>query len=343
MDMALYYPDAGYYTRHKEPIGLSGDYYTTPHLTSLFGDLVAKQLEEMWRLLGCTPFTIVEYGAGSGYLCNQILFSLERVPDLYKDLRYFIVEKKSADHPGKLNTPELVEWCQSMDEVPSFSGCVVSNELLDNFPVHQVVMHEGLKEVFVDYKSGFREIFKPAAIYLFEYLEQFSITLSEGQRTEINLDAKLWIRGISEKLSKGFMITIDYGYISPERYIQSRSSGTIVCYHQHKINEDPYKHTGEQDITAHVNFSALRKWGTDNGFQTCGYTDQRYFLLGLGLTTHLQEVEKETFYKNLTSEEKSFLLHTLMVDMGTKFKVLIQQKGVENPMLSGLRYSGNFF
>ena len=138
-------------------------------------------------------------------------------------------------------------------------------------------------------------------------------------------------------MTKGFIITIDYGFPSSELYQSYRNLGTIVCYYKHAVNDQPYSNIGEQDITAHVNFSALDHWGSRNGLVNCGFTTQSQFLSGLGLTEYLRKLElKEK--NNFDFRKKFMLLHTLLLSMGRKFKVLIQQKGLQKPRLSGLQF-----
>lgn len=341
MEMALYYPGLGYYTSGKEKIGDNGDYYTSPWLTSIFGEMIAKQFEEMWKILGRKNFTIVEYGGGNGMLCRDIIQQLEKNNDLHDKLRYRIIEKKERI-PGdqQLNFSGKLSWHESLDDMPIFDGVILSNELVDNFSINQVVMQEELMEVFVDYKNdGFIELLQPASAVLKDYLAQLGIALPKGFRTEINLQAIDWIKNIARRLHKGFVVTIDYGYSSTDLYNANRSKGTLVCYHQHAINYCPYINIGEQDITTHVNFSALNHWGTKSGLQYNGFTNQAHFLLGLGLTEHINKKEQISKNNFKTNTNQALLLHTFLSDIGRKFKVLIQNKGIPKPKLSGLQFS----
>jgi len=338
MEMALYYPGLGYYNRPDDQIGQTGDFYTSSSLSSIFGALIGKQLEEMWHLTGKGEFTIVEYGAGTGLLCRDILGYLKNNPALYDQLHYAIIEKSaSMRERQKKHLMEKVSWHNSVQELDPVTGCILSNELIDNFAVHQVVMEENLMEVFVDVQDGFVEVLRPADQKLKDYLAEFNISLPKGFRTEINLEARDWLTGAAATLRKGFILTIDYGYSAENYYHKNRSKGTLLCYHQHRVNDQPYQHIGQQDITCHVNFSALCRWGHQNGLSCCGLASQAQFLLSLGFHNQLK--------KSCTAEEdvlqlamaQARLTHTLLVDMGTKFKVLIQQKGFpERPVLSGV-------
>jgi SAM-dependent MidA family methyltransferase len=345
MEMCLYYPELGYYTAVHNTIGKQGDFYTSSYLTPAFGAMIARQLEEMWSILGEDKFTVVEYGAGTGMLCNDILTYLKNNSKLYKHLHYCIIEKSPAMREiekatlTRSNLCEKVSWHNSIHDVPGITGCVLSNELVDNFSVHQVVMDNELKEVFVDYDNGFIEQLQPAGKALTDYLTEQDTILPEKFRCEINLEALKWINEISACLKKGYIITIDYGYSGAELYCDRHSQGTIVCYHNHSVNDCPYEHIGRQDITSHVNFSALDHWGMKSGLFSCGFTNQASFLLGLGLNEYLTQSMNHA--KNFSDLKRNALLkYMLLIDMGDKYKVLIQQKEAPNQVLTGLKLSG---
>lgn len=340
MEMSLYYPELGYYTSTKDKIGQNGDFYTSSNLTAAFGAMIARQIEEMWNLLDQNPFTIVEYGAGTGALCHDILDYLKNNDKLYEKLNYCIIEKSlPMREKEKTHLNEKVSWYDTIQEIPEITGCILSNELVDNFSVHQVIMEDELMEVFVDYNNGFIEILKPAEKALTDYLSELNVVLPKGFQTEINLEATEWVKEIAVSLKKGYAITIDYGYPSSELYSKRRSCGTIICYNKHRINEHPYHDIGEQDITAHVNFSALCHWGFKNGIECCGFTDQAHFLLALGFKEYLRKTTETGQNLKHSALNEALLTHTLLMDMGSKFKVLIQQKGMSKKTLSGLKFS----
>lgn len=341
MEMALYHPEGGYYTAAQNRIGKTGDFYTSPHLTPAFGAMIGRQLEEMWGQLETGHFTVVEYGAGTGTLCRDILAYLKNNKKLYAQLAYCIIEKSPAmRQAGKALLPEKVSWVNSIQDIAGCTGCILSNELLDNFSVHQVVMEEKLMEVFVGYEDGFVEQLKPAPKVLVDYLAELQVVLPKGFRTEINLGATQWIKEIAAALKKGFLITIDYGDRSGQLYCGRRSGGTVLCYHKQTINDNPYLNIGGQDITAHVNFSALCHWGFKHGLLCCGLTSQASFLLALGFKDYLRKVlalEAGQNWMELVKKE-ALLSHTLLIDMGLRLKVLIQRKGLAWKELSGLKY-----
>ncbi len=336
MEMALYYPELGYYTSTKDKIGKGGDYYTSPNLSPAFGEMLGKQLEEIWHILGEKEFTVVEMGAGTGILSCDVLEYLKKNQELYNDLDYCIIEKSPAmREEQRKRLGEEVKWYDSIHELVGMTGCVFSNELVDAFPVHQMVMKNELMEVFVDYKDDFVEVMKPASDELKDYFSELGVVLPQDYRTEINLDAVEWIKELGASLKKGFVFTIDYGYPSLELYPEYRNKGTLMCYYKHTANENPYRHIGEQDITSHVNFSALEHFGQKNGLELCGFTDLAHFLLGLGIEEYLkklQETNPPDYHKKILQ------VKALMMEMGETFKVLIQKKGVECKELSGVKY-----
>lgn len=336
MEMALYYPGLGYYTSPVEKFGKEGDYYTSPIISSMYGQMLGKQLEEMWYLLGKESFTIVEYGAGTGALAGDILTWLKNNEVLYNDLQYVIIEKSESLRKVQQHLPaDKVRWVDDIQEINGFTGCVLSNEVLDNFAVHSVVMKDELMEVFVDYTDGFKEILKPAGTILKEYLFEQNITLPADYRTEINLQAINWIKDIAENMQKGFVITVDYGYPAPEYYAEKRSLGTLACYYRHTVTEKYYENIGKQDITAHVNFTALVVYGKKAGLQFSGFCNQNYFLRSLGLANHLRTLEM-----NAENKESFLEINKLIMDMGHKFKVLIQHKNTDVKFLTGMQFSG---
>lgn len=280
MEIALYYPDLGYYTSSAEKIGKEGDYYTSPYLTNLFGEMIGKQLEEMWYLLGEKDFTIVEYGAGPGALCLDILGYLKNNKPLYEALNYYIIEKSSAMRAKEQQLlKEKVKWVNAITEIPPVTGCILANEVVDNFSVHAVMMEDELMELFVNYDNGFLELWQQASPAVKKYLKELNVDLPKGYRAEINLQAIDWIKEVATALNAGFVLTIDYGATSADLYSAARKSGTLLCYHKHSINDNIFDNIGQQDITAHVNFSALHHWGLQYGLEPAGFTSQAHFLL----------------------------------------------------------------
>lgn len=349
MELALYHPLWGYYTSAKEKIGPEGDYYTSPHVHPVFGYCVARQLQEMWQVSGCpSQFVLIEYGAGKGLLAEDIIQYLRSSnPDFFACLTYFIVEispyhrQVQESRLAQLKVPEeKLSWVGDLHEInhgEAICGCVFSNELVDAFPVHRVILEQGeLREIFVgtNQDSFYDVTGELSSPLLAEYVSKAQINLVEGQQVEVNLEAIRWLETISRYLEKGFVMTIDYGYQSKELEQPHRFDGTIMCYYHHKANPDPYRAIGWQDITAHVNFSALMNYGKTMGFKTAGLTNQMKFLVNLGIFDFMErETDAQERYQTGLAVKR-----LIMPDgMGERFRVLIQQKGVPSAPLTGLK------
>lgn len=331
MDMCLYFPGAGYYTSGHTRIGPEGDFFTSSSVTSAFGIAVARQMEEIWGLMGKGAFTIVEYGAGTGRLCFDIIEYLKKNDVLFGHLRYCIVERADSCCRYEDAFDGKVHCYRSISDIAGEIHCIFSNELIDNFPVHQVVMESVLSEVYVDYRGQqFKEIRRPASEPLKIYFQELDVLLPCGFRTEVNLDALNWLREAASHMNRGFIITIDYGGTSEELYKKYRDCGTLTCYRKHMINDDPFSNIGQQDITAHVNFSALCHWGAKNGLNTCAMLSQADFLIALGFRQHLRDIctQRSNMDICMQAKQEAAVMRTLLVTMGSKFKVLIQSKGM---------------
>lgn len=343
MAMSLYDPILGYYASYREKIGREGDYYTAPHLTPVFGAMIGKQILEIRRLLGDEGFIIVEIGGGKGLLSSDILDFIKREDSTFYDrVQYHIIETNpelKEKEFGTLNGNRVI-WHNNLDGLqPGIKGVFISNELVDSFPVHQVIMEDNrLREVFVDWVDGrFVEVIKdPSTDSLEYYFKEMGIDLAEGYRTEANLDALKWLERVGGFLDKGFVITIDYGYLSDELYQSYRSRGTLLCYYRHTTCEDPYTRIGYQDITSHVNFSALIHWGKKKGLEFTGFTNQTNFLINIGVEDYIRDIAKEsTDYRDYMKRMLP-IKNLMMPAMGETFKVLIQHKGIKSPSLRGL-------
>ncbi len=308
MEMALYYPGEGYYTHRGGLLGVRGDYYTAPHLSPLFGQLIARQLIEFWQNLGSpASFQIVEGGAGQGLLAGDILSILQQnAPELWPGLSYTIIEiseplrlaqrRRLSAIPGGSELIGKVAWRDLTEFEPGeVKGVILSNELLDAFPVHLVIVEPaGLREIYVtfDEESGrFEETVGPLSTSeLSRYFERLGLDLHSygaGYRTEVNLDALGWLSRAAGILGRGYILTVDYGYTAERRYHPLRRSGTLQCYTAHTVHTNPYVNVGVQDITAHVDFTSLMREGEASGLKNEGFTSQALFLAGLGLGDHL--------------------------------------------------------
>lgn len=338
MESCLYHPQYGYYMTSRQRIGREGDFFTSSSVHTLFGQLIARQLHQMWEILGFpSDFVIAEQGAGAGHLCLDILDTLQAdFPAFYRSMRYCLVEI-SAEGRGRqvqllLKHQSRVSWCQQSD-LANMVGCYLSNELVDAFPVHLVEMHNGkLQEVFVTVSNGmFQEVLQgPSTEALADYLQWSGVEITEGNRAEINLVAPVWMHNVAGLLLRGFILTIDYGYQAMDLYAPWRAGGTLMCYYQHTSGDNPYIRIGEQDITTHVDFSALVKAGRENGVQQLFYGDQCKFLLGLGFVDALMEAQAREKEPHRAQALRLTLKNLILPEggMGEIFKVLIQEKGV---------------
>ena len=355
MEMALYEPELGYYSSEKTIIGRSGDFYTSSHLHPTFGMMIGKQIEEMWEIMNKpSVFQIVEMGSGAGYLCKDILEyykglgiggqGLER--EIIKNLQYIIVELNPAmrEQQKKLlsDYSDKIRWASSVRELNDIKGCFLSNELLDAFPVHIIEMNDEIKEIFIsaDNEKLIEIKGAPGASEIADYLKEFSIEFEKGHRTEINLEIKKWLGEINRILTEGFILTIDYGYSSKDYYSEDRDRGTLLCYHEHRVTENPYQNIGEQDITAHVNFSSVKKWGDEIGIKTIGFCRQGTFLVSLGIDEAIAEIYKNSAdYSFEVARIKKLILPGTM---GETHKVIIQYKGSRKPALRGFTIKNQF-
>ena len=282
MDVALYHPQFGYYTAGAPKVGWTGDFFTSAHLHSLFGACIARQLLQMWASLACPrPFHVLEEGAGHpALLAEQVqAFAREHAPALAEALEYRTLDVGQA----------------ASGAAPAAPHVLLSNELIDAFPVHLVETQGGrLLEVYVVAREGrlTEQRAEPSSEAVASYLDGFKVPwrgFGDGWRAEINLRALEWVRGAAARLAPGgFALTIDYGATARRLYTRRRRRGTLLCYFRHTTNEEPLARPGQQDMTAHVNFSALIEEGRRAGLRRSRFTTQREFLLGLGIRDDLE-------------------------------------------------------
>jgi SAM-dependent MidA family methyltransferase len=294
-----------YYASSRNPIGTSGgDFYTSADLDPVFGQLLARQFETWARDI--PSFTVVELGAGKGLLARDIL--------RHRSFPYRILERSAVMRERQQEMLKGFDGVQWVDELPEHvTGCIFSNEFFDALPVHRVVCRGGsLKEIFVS--EEFREIEAEPG-------RPFDVRLAEGHATEIHLDAREWIRRIAGSLERGYHLVIDYGYLRDAYLAQSK--GTLMCYWRHQAVEDPYSRVGEQDITAHVNFSDLME--EDASLETVRFATQMEYLISLGI---LDELEKLATSGDAASLARLVKIKNLILParMGERFKVLVQRK-----------------
>lgn len=346
MDFVLYDSQYGYYSAGNVEIGSQGDFFTSASLGADFGELLAQQFAQMWEILERpTPFVALEMGAGQGLLAADILrYWQQHYPELLERVEYIIVEQSPSliDRQQKL----LQEWLdkgieirwKSWDEIAdeSLIGCCFSNELVDAFPVHRVTKNAGtLQEIYVAFSEAelIEVVGELSSDRILDYFQLIDIDITtalypEGYQTEVNLAALSWLETAANKLRHGYLLTIDYGYTAQRYYQPARSQGTLQCYFQHRRHNNPYVNLGQQDITAHVNFTALERKGELCGLKTVGFTQQGLFLMALGLSDRLAELSSGKFaLQNILQRRDA--LHQLIDPAGLgNFGVLVQSKGL---------------
>ena len=349
MEMALYHPRHGYYRSPREKMGRAGDYLTSPEVHPLFGHMVGRQLAEMWEVMGSPGrFDLLEMGAGNGLLARDILRWSQRLhPAFLEALAYRIAETSPALVERQRQTVEALGLPDSKvtwepDEVPtagSVSGCLLSNELVDSFPVHRVAVEGGeLLEVYVVWREGRfqEELGPPSTPELAAYFQRLGLLPGEGCRAEVNLAALVWMRRVAAALARGFVLTFDYGHEAGDLYAPWRRDGTLLCFYRHNPSSDPYARVGKQDMTAHVDFTSLVEEGRRHGLESLGMTSQSRYLAALGIGEALarapgDELSLEEYYARRRAVSE------LLDPAGLgRIRVLVQAKGVGPCALRGL-------
>ncbi|MBD2243869.1 class I SAM-dependent methyltransferase [Nostoc sp. FACHB-888] len=357
MDLALYHPEYGYYSSNAVKIGFKdSDFFTSPNLCPDFGELLAEQFLQMWEILGKPiPFSLVEMGAGQGLLALHILkYHQQHNPDFFTVLEYIIVEKSPTLRQEQQQRLQdfPVRWCNLEDIPPNaIAGCFFSNELVDAFPVHQFILETGeLREIYVTTSQnltpligeglGERSNFafvevtgEPSTPQLAEYLNlvgiDFTHAYPDGYRSEINLAALDWLSIVADRLQRGYVLTIDYGYPASRYYNPRRSQGTLQCYYHHRFHDNPYINIGRQDITAHIDFTALEIWGEKCNLKNVGFIQQGLFLMALGLGDRIAALSSQQQPLSQLLKRRD-ALHQFLDPTGLGgFGVLVQSKGLD--------------
>jgi SAM-dependent MidA family methyltransferase len=303
MELALYDPDGGYYRGSELRPGRGGDFLTAPEAHPIFGQALANQLVEVWeRLDRPTPFVVQEHGAGAGTLAEAILRRLERAgPELLAVLRYVPIEidaRRVEAFTARLAAAGFADRIMPEGEDRSFTGVVLANEVLDALPVHRIGIRDGsLAERFVAVGAEGRLIEgwgPPSSPALGERLEAEGVQLAEGQSAEVCLALDGWIADAVEPLERGLLLLIDYGAVATALYdAVRRPQGTVRAFARHRLSDDLYGHVGRQDLTAHVDLTALGRAADAAGLAPVGETSQAEFLIGNGAEALLQEVQAD--------------------------------------------------
>jgi SAM-dependent MidA family methyltransferase len=319
MELALYAPGLGYYAGGAEKLGTAGDFVTAPELGSLFGRTLARQVAELLPQGG----ELLEFGAGSGALAAALLGEL--------DSAYRILETSAALRARqRARLGERAGWLQGLPE--RFRGVMLANEVLDAMPVHALAWRDaGVFERGVSESAGtLAWAERPAEGELLE--EARKIDVPAPYESEIGLAACAWMRSVAARLDEGALLIIDYGFPRAEYYHPQRAMGTLMCHYRHRAHGDVFFHPGLQDITAHVDFSALAEAASEAGLEVLGYASQAQFLVNCGITEVLGQAnaEQALHYAPLASEANKLLSPA---EMGELFKVLAVGRAVKQPLL----------
>lgn len=348
MEQVLYHPNHGYYSTGRAQLGRTGDYFTNVSVGSLFGRLVAVQLNEIWQQLGAPPvFSIVEQGAHNGDLGRDILRALSADwPQCYQAAQYQIVEPFAPLQQDQKHTlaqfSDRVRWFDSLDQLPRFVGVHFSNELLDAMPVHLIrAAHPEQRsngswlEKRVAWQDD-RFNFVECAISDPELKQQVAAlpSLPPGSELEVNLAALDWIDRVSQKLARGFLLTTDYGYVASQLHLEVAHPGTLHCRRRQQALSSPFDSPGDGDITAHINWTALGQRARSRGLDVAGFTDQHHFLTGI-ISTHPEQLDNADA---AARRQLQTLLHPEI--MGRAFQVLALARDVSpNAALTGFRFA----
>ncbi len=334
MELALYAPGLGYYSAGSRKLGRDGDFVTAPELSPLFGRCLARQLAE---LIGHGLRDVLEVGAGSGALAADLLPELAALghsPDSYSILEVSADLRQRQQQRIAERAPQQAAAVHWLDRLPAdFTGIIIGNEVLDAIPTHIVRVHEGaIEEAGVVRGSGdlpFARGYRAAAGELLK--RAAALELPEGYETEIQLAARAFVTSFARQLQRGVLLFVDYGFPLREYYHPQRASGTLMCHYRHHAHADPLVLVGLQDITTHIDFSAMAQAGAAAGLEVLGYTNQAQFLINCGITDILSETPATDAraYAPIASQAQMLLSPA---EMGELFKVIALGKGDTVPL-----------
>lgn len=336
MEQVLYRPGLGYYAAGARKFGAAGDFVTSPELTALFGQALSRQVAQV---MAASAPIVLEVGAGSGRLAADLLIALEGLGSLPE--RYFILDLSADLRERQHQTiaaaaPHLLDRVEWLDRLPeTFSGAVVANELLDAMPAHIVAWREdGIVErgVGLDEAGGFTWNERPASGALLGAAEEIGAQcqLPPGFESEISLAVRAWAAEWGRILHQGALLLIDYGFPRREFYHQQRGRGTLMCHYRHHAHPDPFYLPGLQDVTVHVDFTAVIAAAHGAGLDLLGYTSQGQFLLNCGILDLLAAIPNGTpDYIRATGAVNTLLMPH---EMGELFKVIAVGRGLDDPL-----------
>ena len=347
MQMCLYEPELGYYSRSREQFGKAGDFYTSSDVHAVFGRLLARQFEEMWRALDSPQgIDLIELGPGRGLFARDVLdWSAKQFPKFSRALHFALVEQSAhlrdrlqerlAEHVAA----ERARVLASLEAAASRAGeniIVFGNEFFDALPV-EVVGYRGALRIGLE-NGKFVETFDRPTAAEAEFLDRYSVHPEAGERVEATLVSMEWMERIAEVFQgkRGFLVAIDYGYTREEQ-LAGRHRDTVMSYRQHTASASPYEAPGEQDITAHVNFTALRAKGVQRGLEPVALLTQSQFLIGIGEETEFADAFQECELPQERAKVALQLKHLISpTGMGETFQVLLMSAGVAKEKAAGL-------
>ena len=356
MEMCLYEPELGYYARGTHQFGKAGDFYTSSDVHAVFGRLLARQFDEMWRVLGSpSRIELLELGPGRGLFAQDVLdWAEKKFPEFFAILHYQLCESSPAlgqrlkatlrrhFESGKCTETQgpstaLRSARDDRDAAPPL--IVFANEFFDALPV-EILSDKGSLRIGIEGGRFVETWVKPSRDEL-EYLDRWSVHPEPGERIEVALAARDYTARVAESMGRGFFIAIDYGYTRDE-LLAGRHRGTVMTYRQHSASANPYEAPGEQDITAHLNFSALADALERNGMQVHKLLTQSQFLMGIGEANQFADAFEDCRLPQERAKVALQLKHLVSpAGMGETFHVLVASKGVELESaveLSGLRF-----
>jgi SAM-dependent MidA family methyltransferase len=404
MELCLYHPELGYYSRNAEQFGKAGDFYTSSDVHAVFGRLLARQFEEIWRALGSpAEIEILELGPGRGLFAQDVLawsekkfpeffhalhYSLaERSPKLRTQLRgvlarYFedgvvssVAENAAEDHVSQrlrpwftdpsggaggaaesrdaTSSPDASDFYTSNDQTrrgrppvvqknamderalaPDVPIIVFANEFFDALPV-EILSQQGTLRISAQ-DGRFVETWVPPSAEELEFVDHYGVHPEPGERIELPLLANRYMARLAGSMGKGIIIAVDYGYTRQEQH-EGRHRGTLMAYRQHSATLNPYEGPGGQDLTAHVNFTALSAAAEENGGQVQPLMTQSQFLMGIGEANQFADAFEDCRLPQERAKVVLQLKHLVTpAGMGEHFHVLLAAKGVDLPQIEGL-------
>ncbi|MBI0407643.1 MAG: SAM-dependent methyltransferase [Nitrosomonadaceae bacterium] len=341
MELVLYAPGAGYYSNNIPKFGSTGDFVTAPEISSLFGRTIAQQVLQVFQYMDKGGNNILEFGAGTGKLALDLLLELERLGELPE--RYFILEvsaglRRRQQELFARYLPHLISRIEWLEYLPTtFEGLMIANEVLDAMPIHLVMWHDKtLLERGVTWNNGAFQWSDRLLVAgeLFNTARKVGcqINASNGYISEINLAANAFIKSLADILQRGAVLLIDYGFGHKEYYHPQRDKGTLVCHYRHYVHDDPFYLPGLQDITSHINFSAITEVTKGGQLELLGYTTLANFLINCGITKILEQtpVENSIDYLPLAGQLQRLVSPA---EMGDLFKVIAFGRGIPQPMI----------